>query len=196
MQRVARSDVGSGNWMLSLDQSASGADWDRHFRVIYDRYGALVYTMVCRSGVPFSDVEDLTQRVFMVVFRRLKEGEEVVHWKSWLRMIALRVVQEHRRWHRVRRLKAWVTQSSVDEQEREIPTPEREASQAEAVDTVAWVMSRMSTKLRDVLVLTDLQECTPSEAAELLGIPVNTVRSRRRLAKEQFAKILEKAKQR
>ncbi|HEY3499072.1 MAG TPA: sigma factor-like helix-turn-helix DNA-binding protein, partial [Polyangiaceae bacterium] len=52
---------------------------------------------------------------------------------------------------------------------------------------------RMSAKLRDALVLVELEEQTPREAAAILGIPLNTLRSRLLLARRQFEQLFARA---
>jgi RNA polymerase sigma factor (sigma-70 family) len=64
--------------------------------------------------------------------------------------------------------------------------PESNTESEQARARVAEVLGRMSAKLRDVLVLVNLEGLGLHEAAEALGVSVNTVRSRRRLAQEDF----------
>jgi DNA-directed RNA polymerase specialized sigma24 family protein len=47
----------------------------------------------------------------------------------------------------------------------------------------------MSIKLRDTLILLDVEGMPPSEAARALGVPRNTMRSRHRLARDEFKRL-------
>jgi RNA polymerase sigma-70 factor (ECF subfamily) len=67
--------------------------------------------------------------------------------------------------------------------------PESDAAGLELQRRIHGVMGDLSSKLREVLVLTEIDGLRPQEAAEVLGIPVNTVRSRRRLAAEEFKRL-------
>lgn len=160
------------------------------WRAFHDRHARYVYGLVLRSGVPHRDVDDVFQRVFMVVHRRL-EADRVEKVRPWLRAIVLRVVMDHRRYHRVRRAKAWIVER-LERDRPAVPTPEREHERNEASEKVWSVLRRLRPKLAEVIILCDLEGLRPAEAAETLGIPVNTVRSRRRLAKEAFARELAK----
>lgn len=142
--------------------------------------------------MPFADVEDVTQRVFVVAYRRVQEIDDVRNVGAWLRAIVVRVIAEHRRWLRVRRVKQWLLRATAEVERAPQPTPERDAVAREAQRTVAAVLAQMSPKLRDVLVLLELEQLELRAAAETLGIPANTVRSRRRLAREQFQRISER----
>jgi RNA polymerase sigma-70 factor (ECF subfamily) len=173
-------------------RSRSVGDRDAAWRALYDEHFAQVYRLICRFGVPFADVEDVAQRVFVVAYRRAQEIEDVRNVGAWLRAIVVRVVAEHRRWLRVRRVKDWLLRASLEAERPPQPTPERDAAARQAQRIVAGVLAQMSPKLRDVLVLLDLEQLELREVAETLGIPANTVRSRRRLAREQFQRISER----
>ena len=68
-------------------------------------------------------------------------------------------------------------------------TPEHAALGDESLERLRTVLEQMSPKLRDTLVLVDLEELLPREAAEILGVPLNTVRSRRALARAEFRRL-------
>jgi len=170
-------------------RSASRAEREAAWRAVYDEHFDNVYRLACRFGVPLADVEDVAQRAFVVAHRRIQEIDEVRNVGAWLRAIVVRVVAEHHRWLRVRRVKQWVLRASAELERAQVRTPERDAAAQQAQAMVARVLSRMSPKLRDVLVLLELEQLDLAETAETLAIPVNTVRSRRRLAREQFQRV-------
>lgn len=159
------------------------------FRELYERHFDGIYGLIARYGVAPGEVEDLTQRVFLVVHRRTEELREVKAPSAWLRAIAVRVVHEHYRWRRIRRIHSWVVEHSWAAREFELRTPENHTLAEESLNQVRQVLQRMSAKLRDTLVLVDLEELSPREAADILGIPTNTVRSRRSLARAEFRRL-------
>ncbi|MCC6747879.1 MAG: RNA polymerase sigma factor [Deltaproteobacteria bacterium] len=163
-------------------------DDHRTWRELYDAHFAYVYRLSYSLGVNAADAEDLAQRVFLVVHDKLRKDPEqvVTHPKAWLRAITVRVVADHRRWKVVRRVKQWLVPAAAQATSENPSTPEERSSAAQAQKQVQAVLARMSPKLREVLVLLEIEELELSEVAELLGIPVNTVRSRKRLAREQF----------
>jgi RNA polymerase sigma-70 factor (ECF subfamily) len=167
--------------------------WAREcvWRSLYDESFDTIYRLAFSLGVPAGEIEDVVQRVFLVAYRRLRElQDEVHHPRAWLRGIAVRVVCEHRRWRRVRRVKRWLLQTTVDASaEERSTTPEELAHVAEARQMVHRVLNRMSPKLRDVLVLLEIEECPVQEVATILRIPGNTVRSRKRLARAEFERL-------
>jgi RNA polymerase sigma-70 factor (ECF subfamily) len=162
---------------------------ERAFRVFYERYFDLAYGFISRYGIGANDVEDLVQRVFVVVQDRADEIGQLEKPEAWLRAIAVRVVHEHYRWRRVRRAHAWLVEHSWAGRAVDERTPERAALASEAIGRAQLVLQRMSAKLRDALVLLDIEELSAREAAEILGVPENTVRSRRALARSEFRKL-------
>jgi RNA polymerase sigma-70 factor (ECF subfamily) len=167
-------------------QSDNVAERNRAWRELYDANFSNVYRLICRNGVMPAEAEDLCQKVFIVAHRKLPDARDLHNVPGWLYGIALRVVSEHYRWQRVRRAKAWLLPEAPGTAPSELASPEQLASRDNMQSKINLILSGMSAKLRDVLVLLEIEDLRPQEAAEVLGIPVNTVRSRRRLAQEDF----------
>ena len=161
---------------------------DAVWATLYERHFDDVYRLVRRGGIAPADADDVTQRVFLRVHELLEHTLEVVYPLAWLRAITMRVVSEHHRFWRLRQLKRWLVEMTV----RETPqgsSPDESVNATQDQQRVAAVLAQMSPKLRDVLVLCDLEELDAAEVATILGIPKNTVRSRRLLARDQFARM-------
>lgn len=170
-------------------RSASTRERERAWRTLFEEQFDAVYRLAWRLGTPPAEVEDVVQRVFVVAHRRIQEVDDVQNVGAWLRGIAVRVVADDRKWRRVRRIKDWVLRTSSEIRAETAPTPEATAAARQAQARVVAVLDRMSAKLRDVLVLAELEGLGPQEIAETLGVPLNTARSRKRLAREQFETI-------
>jgi len=171
----------------------SAADCD--FRSFYCSHFDEVTGFVLRFGIESHDAEDLVQRVFMVALRHFTSAEtETVELPSaWLRAIALRTIHEYFRWWRVRRAASWLVEQSWAGRAKDDANPERDVLANESLQHVRSVLFRMSSKLRDALVLLDINGMSPGEAARLLGIPRNTMRSRHNLARAEFKRLWDRA---
>jgi RNA polymerase sigma-70 factor (ECF subfamily) len=175
--------------------SASKAERDDAWRALYEAQFDKIYGFVYRSGVTPSDVEDVTQKVFVVAYKRFVEVQTspsappIENVPAWIRGIAIRVISHHHRYRRLRRLRDWLFYTAEEEVASPPPTPEANAEATEAQRRISEVLSRMSAKLRPVLVLLDLEGVSLEQAALALEIPLNTVRSRRRLAREEFKRL-------
>ena len=183
---IERVEPGAGNSLAARLRSPEVDEREAAWRTLYDRHFNQVYRLVCRFGIEPGEVEDLTQKAFEVAFRRINEVDELRNPLAWLRGIVVRVVAQHRRWQRVRDAKRFLLRDLPAAAPPPVLTPEAGASNARELDRARAIMAQLSSKLQSTLVLCDLEECTPLEAAKVLGISVNTVRSRRRLARLKF----------
>lgn len=175
----------------------SGVHWaaDRSFRQLYETHFDEVMSFILRFGIGTQDAEDLVQRVFMVALRQRPEAAELQLPGAWLRAVALRVVHDHFRWWRVRRTAQAIVELSWAAKQCDETTPEHEVQSKEAIECIRGVLYRMSGKLRDALVVLDIEGLSERDAAELLGVPFNTMRSRHKLAREQFKRMWEQTHQ-
>ncbi|HEY5944708.1 MAG TPA: sigma-70 family RNA polymerase sigma factor [Kofleriaceae bacterium] len=167
-------------------------DRDAMWAALYERHFDDVYRLIRRGGVSDSDADDVAQRVFLRVHDLLASGlSEVVNPLGWLRAITIRVVSEHHRFWRLRRVKQWVVELTASLVPR-VATPEQSLAATREQARVAQILTLMTPKLRDVLVLSDLEDLALNEVAMILDVPKNTVRSRRKLARDQFARLWSK----
>jgi RNA polymerase sigma-70 factor (ECF subfamily) len=159
------------------------------FQEVYDGNVDYVWKTVCRLGVHGIAVEDAVQEVFLVVHRKLVsfEGRSSIH--TWLFQIARRVVYDHRRTVRRKERPPGPNQSVPDlgaVAADESTSPDASARRAEAVRVLYKLLDNLDTDKREVFVLAELDQLAAPEIAQVLGINVNTVYSRVRLAREAF----------
>lgn len=152
------------------------------FDELYQIYLDFVWRSLRRLGAPEHQVDDLTQEVFIVAFRRLSEFEGRSSYKTWLFGIALRVARDARRAARVRRVED-LTEVEVA---TSAPDPRRHVEQRQAVELLYRLLEALDEPKREVFVLAELEQLPAPEIAELLGIPINTVYSRLRVARQEF----------
>jgi RNA polymerase sigma-70 factor (ECF subfamily) len=155
------------------------------FEAVYDTYFPFVWRSALRLGVPLAHADDVVQEVFLVVHRKLAEFEGRSTLKTWLYGITLRVA----RVHRVRSRRTADGQVLDAEQVRapETARPDERAQSAEAARVVHALLDGLDDEQREVFVLAELEELSAPEIAEVLGVKVNTVYSRLRLARAAFA---------
>lgn len=163
---------------------ASFVPGDCEFSWVYQEYFEYVFRIVGRlcGG---SHVEDLTQEVFMVAYKRLPEFENRAAITTWLFRIAYRIVGAHVRGERRRRRLSELLGRKQRAVEAQSPMLVEQLQVRkiliESVDRLPW-------KKRSVLILHDVEEWSAQEIAAHIGIPVNTVYSRLRGARAQLAK--------
>ena len=135
-----------------------------------------------RLGGSRVDPEDAAHDVLIVVLTRLDQLQRPARFESWLYGITRRVLASHRRRAWVRR---WASGTVVEPIDDSIDAL-RAAELSQAAAEVRDVLDRLPVKQREVLVLCDVEDRTDVEAAELLQVPVGTVKSRLRGARSRF----------
>jgi RNA polymerase sigma-70 factor (ECF subfamily) len=159
------------------------------FRALYEQHVDFVWRNLRRLGVTEADAEDRTQEVFVVAHRRFDEFEDRGHGpRAWLFQIVLRVASDARR-HRRRHPE---DADGGDASSRaSIEPPQAEAvARREALSRLDAALQTIDVGRRAVLVLHEIEEMTAPEIAEVLGIPLNTVYSRLRVARGELEEAL------
>jgi RNA polymerase sigma-70 factor (ECF subfamily) len=161
------------------------------FDELYDAYFAFVWRALRRLGVADAHLDDAAQDVFLVVHRKLEGFEGRASLKTWLYGIVLRVARRARE----RQAQAGFVGAGgrVDPDEvpdRRAPTPHESAVRAESLTLLQRVLDGLDDEKREAFVLIELDGLTAPEAALVLGVPVNTVSSRLRLARAAFDRAL------
>jgi RNA polymerase sigma-70 factor, ECF subfamily len=159
------------------------------FRAMYEAHVDFVWRNLRRLGVAESDAPDRTQEVFVVAHKKFTEFEERGHGpRAWLFQIVLRVASEHRR-HKRRHPED--ADGGVAQDRQSIDAHQtNELARREALQQLDRALATVDVDRRAVLVLHEVEEMTAPEIAESLGIPVNTVYSRLRVARVELEAAL------
>lgn len=160
------------------------SDRARRIAVLFDTHYDAIWRTLRRLGVADVTADDAAQRVFVVATRRLEiiiEGDE----GRFLYGVAVRVASEIRRRDPARREisgGAALLATIADD----APGPEDTLLEHEAMSALDLTLAEMPDDLREVLVLSEIEELSAPEVAAMLQIPIGTVASRLRRAREAF----------
>lgn len=183
MPRTGSQPTDGGGAGRSPDESSSG---DVQWVVdAYRQYFQYVWALLGRLGVPEASLEDVTQEVFLVLHRRRGEFRQDSSVRTWLHGIALHVARRHRAKLDRRRRKAEELPPGLPP-----PTPEAEVGQRLALQRLDHLLGQLGDEQREVFVLAEIAELRAPEIAELLGVKLNTVYSRLRLARRRLRQAL------
>lgn len=171
---------------------AAGARDDARLRALVGDHFDFVWRSLRRLGVSPGEVDDCAQQVFLVAARKLGEIQ-VGSEKSYLFSTSMRVAADARRSRNRRRE---VADDDADEAHDPSPDPEEIADQRRARALLDEVLEELPMDLRAPFVLFELEELPTAEIAEMLDVPVGTVASRLRRAREEFQKIVARHKAR
>jgi len=168
----------------SVPPQADPARLEQMFRA----HQGVVWRVLRSRGLPPDVAADAAQEVFLVAAQRMTDiriGSE----RSFLIGTALHVVQANRSRGRTRAEEPLEPDFEVSDDDRGTMDDRRSA-----LDLVGKVMSRIDPPLAEVFVLYEIAEYSAIEIARQLGIPIGTVASRLRRAREAFRGVAHRMK--
>ncbi|RCW49348.1 RNA polymerase sigma factor [Paenibacillus prosopidis] len=141
---------------------------------LFEAYNKDVYRMCLHMLRNASDAEDLCQEVFIAAMR--KEWNNIEHRKAWLLKIAVNRCLNHLRKTRLVRTKEKVFEWLFTE--TAVKTVDYMVEEREAALEYSLLLQNLPLKIRAVVTLRYVQELTHVEIADVLNIPIGTVKSR------------------
>ena len=171
--------------------SGDAGGWEELVRIHSRRVYGICYRFTNREG----EAQDLTQEVFLRVFRTLRsfratEGSFI----TWLtRLTRNLLIDNYRRTRQDRVTDSIENQLPVLEQS--LPStsqPEGAVVKRETGEILQAALEKLSPELRETVILRDLQEMEYREIALVLDIPEGTVKSRLNRGRAELARLLKK----
>ena len=186
----------------SLDQDSSlverclsgdDAAWEELVR----QHTRRVYGLCYRFTGSDAEAQDLTQDVFLRIFRSLRsfrsaEGSFV----TWLARLTRNLLIDHYRRTRQERVTDSIEEQlpMLEESVAASARPEGLVAGREASEILQAALQKLSPELRETVILRDLQEMEYREIAQALGVPEGTVKSRLNRGRAELARVLRKQK--
>jgi len=191
--------VGAKAALLSTDaelvrrcRAGESAAWEQ---IVRD-YSRRIYNLAYRFTGKHEAAEDLTQEVFIRVYRSLDQYDPIAgDLSNWLMRLARNlIIDDYRKRQRT------PTEGSEDLEEhifhltnRE-DSPQRKIERQEQKLQVQSAIDKLSPELRECVILRDIEELSYQEIVDLLRIPEGTVKSRINRGRIELAKILRRMK--
>ena len=181
--------VGDGAELVRRCRAGDGAAWEEVVQTFSRRIYNLAYRFTSRPDA----AEDLTQEVFVRVYRSLDQYDpRQGDLQNWLMRLARNlIIDDYRRRQR----------APQDTQAEDIEghsyhlrasggTPQRELERQELGAQVQAAIDKLPPDLRTCVILRDIEELSYQEIVDLLKIPEGTVKSRINRGRIELAKIL------
>ncbi len=169
---------------MSLTRSGPEDAEAPRFEALYAAEFAWVHRTLRRLGGRERDLEDLAHDVFVVVFRALPGFEAGRPVRPWLFGITFRVVSDYRRRARFAREDLLGDEPVATGVASD---PEADALRAEDRRTVLAALEALPLDQRAVFVAHEIDGVAIPDIAPALGLSINTLYSRLRLARTKFA---------
>jgi RNA polymerase sigma-70 factor (ECF subfamily) len=174
-------DAASADWAL-VQQCAAGDD-DACARLVTD-HQRMVYQLALHLLGDPQEALDVSQEVFLRVFRTLGQFRGHSTLRTWIYRIVINQASNRQRWWRRRKKSQQVpiddhTQTHGELAEsRHFAQPDRVLQQRETAGRVWDALNQLPFDQRSVVVLREIDGLSYEEIADSLGIAVGTVKSR------------------
>jgi RNA polymerase sigma-70 factor, ECF subfamily len=173
---------------LNGDQAA----WNEIVRLHWRRVFNIAYKFVGRHD----QAEDLTQDVFLKLFKSLDTFDRRANFQTWLISVSRNLCIDHYR--SVRKERETIARD-VDPADLSPATPGRSAhAELELRDRVQLLRAALDTlapTLRSAVMLRDIQELSYQEIADRLGLPEGTVKSRINRGRTELARQIQRLRE-
>lgn len=165
------------------------------FGILVLRYQARLYNTVYRLTDNAEDAQDVVQEAFLHAYQALGSFKGDSLFFTWLYRIAVNTAISLKR---KRRVVLSIDGAPYGEQgvepidPSELTRPGHSVEQQEQVQKVRRALARMSPEHKAVLVMKDMEEKKYEDIAEVLQVPIGTIRSRLHRARLELRELLER----
>ena len=178
-----------------LVQRCRGGDQQAWTEIIR-QFSRRIYNLAYRFTSSHAAAEDLTQEVFIRVYRSLEQYDpDIGDLSNWLMRLARNlIIDDYRKRQRT------PTDAGDDLSDHEYrlhasnDSPQRVLERQERRLQVLAAINKLSPDLRECVILRDIEELTYQEIVDLLRIPEGTVKSRINRGRIELAKVLRRMK--
>ena len=179
-------DVG-GSSDLILAQAAAKGDM-KSFEELYNRHHRRVYSLCLRMLQNTAEAEDLTQEVFIQLYRKIGSFRGDSAFTTWLHRLTVNQVLMH---FRKRTVKFEKTTEEGETPVQIVPGTEKQGKMP-IVDKIALenAIAELPPGYRNVFVLHDVEGYEHHEVAKILGCSVGTSKSQLHKARLKLQKLL------
>lgn len=189
MEALSTETVTDGAELVRRCRSGDGAAWEE----IVQSYSRRIFNLAYRFTSSVEAAEDLTQEVFVRIYKTLGQYDpKQGNLSNWLMRLARNLIIDDYR-HRQRNPQNSMA-DTVDKHSfhlRAVGTSaQKEVERRELCNQVQEGIDKLPPDLRTCVILRDIEELSYREIVDLLAIPEGTVKSRINRGRIELAKIL------
>jgi RNA polymerase sigma-70 factor (ECF subfamily) len=159
------------------------------------RFRRRVFHISYKFTGKFDEAEDLTQEIFLKVFKSLDKFNRDADFSTWLSSVARNYCID--RYRASKREKEVLVEDALayDLAPASYGNPYRALEDQDRRSLMRRGLEQLPEKLREAVILRDLQGLTYHEMATRLALPEGTVKSRINRGREELARLLLRAQQ-
>lgn len=151
------------------------------FDLLVDRYKNRLMNFVFRFVKDADVAEDIVQETFLRVFRKRRDYKAIANFSTWIFTIAGNLAKSE-----LRRRKRWkffsIDAANEGEKSFDLPDmgrrPDRNAAISMFEDSLQEAIDSLKDKYKEALILRDVEGMSYQQIAEIMDVPVGTVKSR------------------
>jgi RNA polymerase sigma-70 factor (ECF subfamily) len=165
------------------------------WEAIVVRYRRKVFHISFKFTGKHDEAEDLTQEIFLKIFRSLEKFNQDADFSTWLSSVARNYCIDHYRASKREREVLVDDLVAFDLAPAASGNPHRLLEDRDRRSFLRKGLELLPEKLREAVVLRDLQGLSYQEMADQLSLPEGTVKSRINRGREELARLLLRAQQ-
>ena len=163
--------------------------------MLVNTYSKRIFNMAYQFSGSYQEAEDLTQDTFLKLYSSLSKYDFNKNFTAWFLTLAKNYfIDQYRRTKWEKR-----TRDNFNEQYLASETfedPENKVVKEESRRTIWESINNLSSEIRMAVILRDIQGKKYEEIAEIMSLPLGTVKSRVNRGRLQLAKIIKEKKER
>jgi RNA polymerase sigma-70 factor, ECF subfamily len=178
--------------------AGDSAAWEE----LVQRHHRRIYNICYRFAGSADDAQDLTQDVFIKIYRTLNSFDpDRAAFMTWVTTVTRNLLVDHFRKTKQDRLTDSLdappsehedAQPLSEQIKDQALTPDARAQSLEVSETVHKALQKLSPDLREAVILRDLQDMDYKDIATTLKVPEGTVKSRINRGRAELARLLQR----
>ena len=159
----------------------------RGWNMLIDRYSRTVYNLAFNFCGNSDDANDLTQDIFIKIYKNIDKFDENLNISSWIMRISKNHCIDYWRKNKKNNFRIDLEDNLVKDEH----SPEENLIKSGDLNKLREKMLQLKPDARSLLILRDIQDHSYQEIADSLEIPLRTVKSKINRARIQLARLYE-----
>ena len=162
------------------------------FSELIEKYEKMIYNLAYRILNNYSDAEDVTQEVFLKIYKNIEKCKGKQSIKTWVYTITYNAIRKNKVKNNISLDKNLDYDYSVYSFElpSDEPTPEAYLLNKESIKDIENAISKLSENNKALIFLRDIKGLSYNEISEVMDMNIGTVKSRLNRARNSLKNIL------
>jgi len=161
-----------------------------HLTEIYDLYYLKVRRFILHTVRNEWVADDLVQETFIKIYHNLENVRDAAKLQAWIFKIAINICRDYFR-RQGKTTDLGLEEIAGEPAAAKASTTQKELEQGQMRQCVFGLVNRLPESLRSVVILSDINEFSQGEIAEILGITLENVKIRLHRARKKLKALLE-----